>query len=200
MLTNQQIAKAIYKYFLIMGEAHCCMFVTHLVCMKKGMILLLVLYSYSALKAQKQDYKAAIIAFYNLENLFDTIDNPMISDDEFTPKGEKNYNSFIYNSKLHHLATVIAQLGTEVNPDGPAILGIAEIENDTVLNDLIQQPLISERHYKYVHYDSKDIRGVDVGLFYNPKYFAVEDSRRLFVRLPSGAKENIFTRDVLWVK
>jgi predicted extracellular nuclease len=153
-----------------------------------------------SLHAQKQNYKVAVIAFYNLENLFDTVDNPIISDDEFTPGGEKNYNSTIYNSKLHHLATVISQLGTDMNPDGPAILGVAEIENDTVLNDLIKEPLISNRQYKFVHYDSRDLRGVDVGLLYNPKYFKVEDSRKLFVRLPAGAKENIFTRDVLWVK
>lgn len=168
--------------------------------MKTVLTLISTFFIFCSLKAQKQDYKTAVIAFYNLENLFDTIDNPIISDDEFTPKGEKNYNSTIYNSKLQHLATVISQLGTDMNPDGPAILGIAEIENDTVLNDLIKQPLISGRHYQYVHYDSKDLRGVDVGLFYNPKYFTVEDSRKLFVRLPAGAKENIFTRDILWVK
>src|SRR5436189_6196566 len=100
--------------------------------------------------AQKQNYKVSVIAFYNLENFYDTIDNPIVNDDEFTPKGDKNYNSKIYLSKVEHLATVISQLGTEMNPDGPAILGVAEIENDTVLNDLIHNPLISARNYKYV--------------------------------------------------
>ncbi|NNV55605.1 endonuclease/exonuclease/phosphatase family protein [Limnovirga soli] len=150
--------------------------------------------------AQKQQYKVAIVAFYNLENFYDTIDNPIVNDDEFTPLGDKNYNSKIYSSKIQHLASVIAQIGTEVNPDGPALLGVAEIENDTVLNDLIANPQIKNRNYHYVHYDSKDLRGVDVGLVYNPKYFVVEDSRKLFVRLPSGSKESFFTRDVLWVK
>ena len=106
--------------------------------MKTLLTLISALFIFCSLQAQKQDYKTAVIAFYNLENLFDTIDNPVISDDEFTPKGEKNYNSTIYNSKLQHLATVISQLGSDINPDGPAILGIAEIENDTVLNDLIK--------------------------------------------------------------
>ena len=168
--------------------------------MKFIFLFLLSALSCFTLPAQKQNYKSAIVAFYNLENFYDTIDNPIVNDNEFTPKGEKNYNSNIYYSKIHHLATVISQLGTDMNPDGPAILGVAEIENDTVLNDLIKEPLIIERQYKYVHYDSKDLRGVDVGLIYNPKYFKVEDSKKLFVRLPAGAKDNIFTRDVLWVK
>lgn len=168
--------------------------------MKFSLSLLLLFFISPNIFAQKQDYKATIVAFYNLENFFDTVDNPIINDDEFTPKGEKNYNSKIYYSKIEHLATVISQLGTEMNPDGPAILGVAEIENDTVLNDLIRSPLISARNYRYVHYDSKDLRGIDVGFLYNPKYFTVEDSRKLFVHLPSGAKESIFTRDVLWVK
>jgi len=155
---------------------------------------------FQSLFAQKQSYKTEVVAFYNLENFFDTVDNPLINDNEFTPKGEKNYNSSIYYSKIEHLATVISQLGTEINPDGPAILGAAEIENDTVLSDLVKNPLISKRNYQFVHYDSRDLRGVDVALLYNPKYFKVEDSRKLFVRLPEGAKENIFTRDVLWVK
>jgi len=168
--------------------------------MRAVAVFLLVLFTCHSLHAQQQQYKSAVIAFYNLENFFDTVDNPLINDDDFTPKGEKNYNSTIYWSKVQHLATVISQMGTDINPDGPAILGVAEIENDTVLNDLIKNPLISSRNYKYVHYDSRDIRGVDVALFYNPKYFTVVDSRKLLVHLPEGAKENIFTRDVLWVK
>ena len=168
--------------------------------MRAVAIFLVILFTCHSLHAQQQQYKSVVIAFYNLENFFDTVDNPLINDDDFTPKGEKNYNSTIYWSKVQHLATVISQMGTDINPDGPAILGVAEIENDTVLNDLIKNPLISSRNYKYVHYDSRDIRGVDVALFYNPKYFSVVDSRKLFVHLPEGAKENIFTRDVLWVK
>ncbi|MBG9377273.1 endonuclease/exonuclease/phosphatase [Panacibacter sp. DH6] len=168
--------------------------------MKHLVNLLVALFGCTTAFAQKQDYKTAIVAFYNLENFYDTTDNPAVNDNDFTPGGDKNYNTAIYQSKVHHLATVIAQIGTEMNPDGPAILGVAEIENDTVLNDLVKDPLISSRKYNIVHYDSRDLRGVDVAFLYNPKYFTVEDSRKLFVRLPAGAKENIFTRDVLWVK
>lgn len=170
--------------------------------MKRIFIFIAVIFFFSPLFAQheKQQYKVAVIAFYNLENFYDTVDNTEINDEEFLPKGDKNYNSAIYWNKVEKLATVISQIGTEVNPDGPAILGVAEIENDTVLNDLVNNHLIKDRHYKFVHYNSRDIRGIDVALLYNPKYFTVEESRKLFVHLPSDAKESIFTRDVLWVK
>jgi len=148
----------------------------------------------------QKNYKVAIIGFYNLENFYDTVDNPTVNDDEFTPNGRKNYNSEIYWDKVQKLATVISQMGVDINPDGPAILGVAEIENDTVLNDLVNHPLLKKRGYKIIHYDSKDARGVDVALLYNPKYFTPEQSDKLFVQLPEGSKDSYFTRDVLWVK
>lgn len=150
--------------------------------------------------AQKQQYKPMVVAFYNLENFYDTIDNPKVKDEDFLPTGAKNYNGKIYLDKVGHLASVISQIGTDVNPEGIALIGVAEIENDTVLNDLIHHPLLQKRNLGIVHYDSRDIRGVDVALLYNPKYFTVIDSRKLFVRLPSGSKNSYFTRDVLWVK
>lgn len=167
--------------------------------MRKLFALILFAALYNFCIAQQQ-YKTAVIAFYNCENFYDTIDNPVINDEDFTPKGDKNYNSVIYWDKVEHLATVLSQIGTDVSPDGPAVIGVAEIENDTALNDLVNHPLIKSRNYKIVHYDSKDIRGVDVALLYNPKYFTVEASKKLFVRLPEGAKEVVFTRDVLWVQ
>ncbi len=152
---------------------------------------------------QKQSYKVMVIGFYNLENFYDTTDNPMVNDDEFTPKGPRNYNGTIYWNKVEKLATVISQIGTDENPkvpDGPAVLGVAEIENDTVLTDLVNHPLLKSRGYKFVHYDGPDVRGVDVALIYNPRLFTVEDSRSLFVKIPGGSKDSWFTRDVLWVK
>ena len=150
--------------------------------------------------AQKQSYKVAIVGFYNLENLFDTIDNPMVDDNEFSPNGPRRYDATIYKDKLTKLATVISQMGTEMNPDGPAILGVAEVENDTVLQDLVRHPLLEKRGYRIVHYDSRDARGIDVGFLYNPKYFTPEQSDKLFVQLPTGSKDAYYTRDVLWVK
>lgn len=168
--------------------------------MKKGFIISLLLVCYSVVFAQKKDYKPIIVGFYNLENLFDTLDNPNINDDEFTPNGPRNYNGKIYFDKLEKLSTVISQMGVEINVDGPAVLGVAEIENDTVLHDLVKQKLIEKRNYKIIWYDSKDARGIDVGLLYNPKYFKVENSNKLFVQLPTGSKDAYYTRDILWVK
>lgn len=168
--------------------------------MRKNKLLLMACICSALIASAQNQYKPAIVAFYNLENFYDTIDNPNVNDDDFLPNGLKNYNGKIYQTKVQHLATVVAQIGTEVNPDGAAIVGVAEIENDTVLNDLIHHPLLKERSYGIVHYDSRDIRGVDVALLYNLKYFTVLNSKKLFVKLPEGAKISFFTRDVLWVK
>jgi predicted extracellular nuclease len=168
--------------------------------MKKYLLLLPLFFLFFKSPAQKKQYKSAIIGFYNLENLFDTIDNTLINDEEFLPSGIRNYNTAIYRDKLTKLASVIAQMGTAYTPDGPAILGVAEIENDTVLNDLIKETQLKKRNYQFVHYDSKDARGVDVGLLYNPTYFSVIASDKLFVSLPTGSKDAYYTRDILWVK
>jgi len=168
--------------------------------MKKITLIFWALLLSIGLLAQKKQYKSAVIAFYNLENLFDTVDNTLINDEEFLPGGIRNYSTRIYQDKLGKLADVIAQIGTELNPDGPALLGVAEIENDTVLRDLSNHATIAKRHYKWVHYDSKDARGVDVALFYNPLYFTPEASDKIFVPLPSGSKDAYYTRDILWVK
>ncbi len=166
----------------------------------KKIIALFLAFPFVVIAQQKSNYKVAIIAFYNCENFYDTTDNPLVNDDEFTPNGPRNYNSKIYWNKVEKLATVISQIGTDISPDGPAMLGVAEIENDTVLNDLIHHPLLKSRNYKFVHYDSRDARGIDVALIYNPKYFTPEESKPLFVALPSGSKNAYYTRDVLWVK
>ena len=168
--------------------------------MRKLFTLLCCLLILAGSQAQKKQYRTVTIGFYNLENLFDTIDNTLINDEEFLPQGIRNYNTPIYKDKLGKLASVIAQIGTEFTADGLAILGVSEIENDTVLKDLIKEPLLSKRNYKYVHYDSKDARGVDVGLLYNPTYFTVEASDKLYVQLPSGSKDAYYTRDILWVQ
>lgn len=175
------------------------MFAVCLPVMKQIFLLLCLIINGLTAFSQKQDYKVTVIGFYNLENFYDTIDNPEVDDQEFLPSGPKNYNSAIYMTKVDRLATVISEMGTDVSPDGPAILGVAEIENDTVLNDLVNNPRIKKRNYHFVHYDSRDLRGVDVGLLYNPKYFTVLDSRKLFVPLEEDGHP-IYTRDVLWVK
>jgi hypothetical protein len=150
--------------------------------------------------SQKNNYRVSLIGFYNLENLYDTINNPMVDDEEFLPNSARQYNSHIYLDKLDRLSDVVSQMGTDITPDGLALLGVAEIENDTVLTDLARTPKLAKRKWKFVHYDSPDRRGVDVALFYNPKYFSVLHSEPLFVQLPGGSKDAFFTRDILYVK
>jgi predicted extracellular nuclease len=160
-------------------------------------IALLILVS---VDAQKPLYRSVVVAFYNLENLYDTIDEYNVIDEEFTPKGDKRYNSTIYYHKLSNLATVLSSIGTEMNADGPGIIGVAEIENKRVLKDLVATSLLAPKNYQIIHYDSKDARGVDVGLLYNPKYFKPISSAKIFVPLPAGAKEAFYTRDILYVE
>jgi hypothetical protein len=162
-----------------------------------GFVIVLISTGY----AQKKDsYYPSLIGFYNCENFYDTVNNPLVDDEEFLPNSERHYNSHIYLDKVDRLTSVISQLGTDVNPDGLALLGVAEIENDTVMNALTHHKSLINRNLKIVHYDSPDKRGIDVGLIYNPKYFRVLYSAPLFVKLPGGSKESFLTRDILYVK
>ena len=119
--------------------------------MKYILIVISCLISSTLLYGQNKNYQVAVVSFYNFENCFDTINDPKKMDEDFLPNGPYHYTSEIYHRKLHNLASVISQLGTELTPDGPALLGTAEIENDRVLEDLEKQPEISARNYKHVH-------------------------------------------------
>lgn len=155
----------------------------------------------SSLYAQQKQYKVLNIGFYNLENLFDTIHQKGVNDYEYLPESKKKYNSFVYNDKLNKLSSVIVEVGKNVSPDGVAILGVCEIENRTVLEDLVKTEALKNRNYQIVHYDSPDRRGVDVGFLYNPKYFTVDTSYNFPVDFPPAADGyKSYTRDVLWVK
>ncbi len=163
-------------------------------------LLPLVLFSFAGASsfAQKKDYQISAVAFYNLENLFDTEDDPKKFDEEFTPTGANHYTEEIYQKKLHNMATVLSQLATEKVPDGPALIGVAEIENDKVLKDLVAQPELKSRNWRIVHFESPDVRGIDVGLLYNPKYFKVIAAKALPVNIVENGKPE-YTRDVLHV-
>ncbi len=149
--------------------------------------------------AQEQ-YRVGLIGFYNLENLFDTLDAPDVRDSEFTPLGSKHYGSKIYREKLQHLSRVVSEMGADLSPDGLAILGVSEIENRSVLADFVKEPSVEARNYQIIHYDSPDERGIDVGMLYNPKYFTPTASRPLEVVLyESNDTTRDYTRDVLYV-
>ncbi len=167
---------------------------------KSFFTICVVFISFSSGYSQKASYHPSVIGFYNLENLFDTINNTLIDDEEFLPLSERQYNTHVFVDKIGRLASVISQMGIETNPEGLTMLGVAEIENDTVLAALIKHKDLKSMNLKFVHYNSPDIRGIDVGLLYNPKYFKPVYSTSLFVKLPGGAKDSRFTRDVLYVK
>lgn len=146
--------------------------------------------------SQEKKFKLQAIAFYNLENLFDTI--PGENDTEYTPNGSSHWDTYKYTNKLQNMSSVLSKLAIERCKNGFAVIGVAEVENLGVLQDLVKQPSITNRNYQIVHYNSPDRRGVDVGLLYNPKLFALEasQSRTLLVK----AEPNFRTRDQLVVR
>lgn len=162
-----------------------------------GFLLLALLPLFAS--AQQKQYKVACIGFYNFENLFDTLDTPEKYDEDFTPEGSYRYNTKIYLEKLSNLDRIVSEIGTDITPDGAAILGVSEIENRKVLEDFVQQPRVKSRNYQIVHHESPDRRGIDVALLYQPKYFRVLSSKNHEVELYDGNGERVYTRDVLLV-
>lgn len=157
------------------------------------------LFGFQIGNAQKESVKVTAIGFYNLENLFDTEDDPVIWDEEFTPDGSKAWTKDKYAEKLTNMAYVISQIGTELTPNGVSILGISEIENRKVVEDLLKEPTLAVRGYEIIHYDSPDFRGIDVGLIYNPKHFKVTKSTPIALDISVGDNKRT-TRDILHVE
>lgn len=159
--------------------------------------IILLLSSSFSIQAQENKFEVAIIGFYNLENLFDTINDPLKNDEEFLPQGANKWTSEKYLEKLGRLAEVISKIGKDINGFGPDILGISEIENINVIQDLINTPPLNKMNYGIVHYDSPDRRGVDVGLIYQKDNFKVtgSSSHRLTSEIP-----DFITRDQLLVQ
>jgi hypothetical protein len=135
-----------------------------------------------------------INGFYNLENLFDTINDPRTNDEEFLPNSPKKYNTNIYFRKLHNLASVLSQVGTDINPDGLAFFASSEVENDTVLTDLIHQKEFEGRRYKSIVTHGPDVRGINISLIYSEKYFTPGLIRSY------NAGVGFPTRDILYIK
>lgn len=165
---------------------------------RKNFLLLFLLCALQSL-AQNSRYQVALVGFYNLENIFDTINQIDVEDEEFTPGGKNHYTAEVYRDKLEKLAQVIADMGTDDSPDGIAVLGVAEAENGSVLEDLTHTEKLKNRNYQVAHIDGHDERGVDVGMLYNPKYFTVKKMESLHV--PTEQMDSTYghTRDVLFV-
>ena len=144
---------------------------------------------FSSLQAQKKEFT---IAFYNVENLYDTINDPEIDDEEFLPQGKNKWNGERFSRKIDNLAKVIDSLG-----GGPSILGLCEVENKYVLEELIRHPRLAAKGYGIVHRNSPDKRGIDVAMIYKLADFKPDGSTGLRVQLPGDSAYP--TRDILLV-
>lgn len=148
----------------------------------------------------QKSLRAGLIAFYNLENLFDTINTENVNDEEFTPQGPDKWTSERYWIKIGRLAEAISRIGEDDGiKGGPAIIGVSEIENRAVLEDLISDPKLRGSNYQIVHYDSPDLRGVDVALLYQPRFFKVISSDSPELKIYDDNRERVYTRDQLVV-
>lgn len=146
------------------------------------------------------EYQLRTIAFYNLENLFDTENDSLIYDDDRTPEGKDAWTDGRYAHKLAQLSRVISEIGFDMSSAPPDILGVCEAENKKVLEDLINHPYLKKFDYDIVHFDSPDERGIDVALLYRKSAFIPTsfDSRRLLLFKDDGFRD--YTRDQLVVE
>jgi hypothetical protein len=144
-----------------------------------------------------QNYTPAVIGFYNVENLFDTLDTPNVNDSEYTPHSAKKWNTERYNEKLTNLARVIGEIGTDLHPNGMIAVGLSEVENRDVVVDLVNTPPLKDRKYDIVHYDSPDRRGIDVALIYQPEFYKVYNHKSYVFKIEG--KDDFFSRDQLVV-
>ena len=141
--------------------------------------------------AQKQLY----IAFYNQENLFDTIDDPHKNDNEFLPTAKNTWNTEKYLNKIDHMSSVIKSMNDDKGPDA---IGMCEIENDLVLNDMIHSANLSKLDYGFVHYESPDERSIDNALLYKKSVLKLIESKVYPVTIDTNP--HFKTRDILLAK
>ncbi|MBI5915809.1 MAG: hypothetical protein HY842_10555 [Bacteroidetes bacterium] len=162
------------------------------------LLALLILCQCSASRSQKMGQSGGFrIAFYNVENLFDTVDDPAKQDEEFMPGSKKKWTPARYQTKLDHLARVVEGMGF------PALLGLAEVENATVLKDFCKKTSLAAHGYCFAHFESPDVRGIDVALLYRRQDFKVLAAETIRIDFPAevkGDQPNYVTRDVLVVR
>lgn len=167
----------------------------------KTLLLLIVFTSFFNVNAQdKKRFKIHTVAFYNLENLFDTINDPL-KYDEASPIMELKANrSEIYKKKIKNMARVISNIGTDMVNNSPALIGVCEIENRKVLEDLVNDPLLLSKDYGIVHFEGPDRRSIDVALLYQKALFQlVESSSHELLIYDDLTRKRVFTRDQLLV-
>lgn len=171
--------------------------------MKKTVLFSLILFV-SALLVMAQNskggkYDVYSVAFYNQENLFDTIHDENKMDSDFLPDGKYHWTQEKYVNKLHNMAYALSRIGYHEAPQGCAVIGLSEVENDNVLNDLIRQPELASKGYRYIHIEGPDKRGIDCAMLYQPTQFQVQ-SFKLVPYVQELEKDSTFyTRGFLTV-
>ncbi|MEL6810470.1 MAG: endonuclease/exonuclease/phosphatase family protein [Bacteroidota bacterium] len=166
-----------------------------------GLLTLCFLTIYDAYGQNEKTYKVNTVAFYNVENLFDFEDDPLTFDDDRTPDGKDHWTEEIYKAKLVNMAKVISEIGKDVTGTAPALVGVCEIENLRVLEDLVNQEALLKHDYGIVHFDSPDRRGIDVALLYQKKVFTPSNFNKHELKIfdTNNPDKRVFTRDQLLV-
>ena len=149
---------------------------------------------------EKRKFKVHTIAFYNVENLFDTINDPN-KFDEASPIMEMKFNrQEVYKKKVKNMARVISEIGADVSNNSPAIIGLAEVENREVVEDLANDDALYKEDYGIVHFDSPDARGIDVALMYKKALFSPIDVSNHELKIYDDiTRKRVYTRDQLLV-
>ena len=164
-------------------------------------IRLLILSFFTAFAQEDKQFKIQTIAFYNLENLFDYEDDPITFDDDRTPEGKDHWTKEIYEAKLKNMAKVISEIGLNSTGTMPTIIGVCEVENRKVLEDLINQEPFQNKNYGIIQFDSPDRRGIDVALIYRKNLFIPTNyiAQELLIYDNNDITKRIYTRDQLLV-
>lgn len=167
----------------------------------KSLIIFCILFGvFSGHSQDEKRFKIHTVAFYNLENLFDTIDDPL-KRDEASPIMEMKANrGEVYKQKVKNMARVISNIGTDMAKNTPAIIGVCEIENRKVLEDLVNDPLLLGKDYGIVHFEGPDRRSIDVALLYQKALFRPVNSKSHELKIYDDlTRKRVYTRDQLLV-
>lgn len=139
------------------------------------------------------------VAFYNIENLFDLVNNKRTNDNDFLPGSVKNWTPKRYDNKLRKIGYAISNIGRRETGKHPALVGLAEVENAKVLEDLLVSKHLEACNYDYVHFDSLDERGIDVAMLYDTNVFEVLHTETFTITLTDEDGSPDYTRDILLV-
>lgn len=167
----------------------------------KPILALLVMFNILNIQAQEEKrFKIHTVAFYNLENLFDTINDPLKYDEASPIMEMKSNRSEVYKQKVKNMARVISNIGSDKTNNSPAVIGVCEIENRDVLEDIVNDPLLLGKDYGIIHYDGPDRRSIDVALLYQKALFKpIESSSHELLIYDDLTRERVYTRDQLLV-